>query len=391
MELMHVAIVPYENDLVGTVQPGLNLVANAIQRQVTEHFEPVWGASAIVSAFPTVDDVPEGYATVAITGQPLPLGRGGFHYPDGGAGALVQYDGADGSWTIAASHEILEMIADPLGTRYVFAPSLADDKRNKPEDSDGDVDEKRERQGMVEYLVEVCDPVQADSYDIDGIWVSDFIFPAFYDASSVDERYSFTYAPKKPLQLADGGAISWALERPDGGVFQAFKKRKSQPVTWQKVAETSTDLSRQAMDVARPKRDRNEGPLPALGGGATSRGDRLRAEISRQLGTHADRDPYRELVDRLAGDPGFWDECNRDPGVLLNELRDLASGQGRDLAPDLFDGLDHIAPPAHYSVLRAMYDGNHPVNYDFGGDEDAMLLATMFNPIPKPPPKPPPK
>src|SRR5438270_5104550 len=125
MEPMRIAIVAYENELVGVLEPDLERVANAIQRQVTEHFGPVWDASAIVSAFATLDDVPEGYATAAITTQQLPLGRGGFHYPDGGVGALIHYK--RDRWTIDVSHEVLEKIADPLGVRYVFGPSIADE------------------------------------------------------------------------------------------------------------------------------------------------------------------------------------------------------------------------------------------------------------------------
>lgn len=370
MEQMRIAIVPYEDELAGELKPDLDLVGNAIQRQVSEHLEPAWGASAIVSAFPTLDDVPEGYATVAITKQELPLGHGGFHYPDGGAGALVHY--RDG-WTIAVSHELLEMIADPLGVRYVYGPSLAD--RN-PDAAENPARDKTGAQGLVRYLVELCDPVEGNAYIIDGIAVSDFVFPAFYDDGSKCDRYSFTYAAQGPFQLADGGYISWTVERDPGGVFQAF--RKGDKLTWRKVTLASTSFSRQSMDVSRSAGAEGQA-LPAVGGGYTSRGDLLRATIGRELASRdPGPDPYVNLIDSLAHDKKFYNACNANPRLLLDKLRTIAHQQGADLPLDLFDKVTNIAPQSAYQALSAMYQSGHPVNYDFRQSRDAMLLSYMF-------------
>jgi len=372
MEPMRIAIVPYEAALVGQIQPDIVTVANAIQRQVSEHFTPVWGASAIVSAFPTVAAVPEGYSTVAITTQQLPLGRGGFHYPDGGAGAIVHYSPGSDRWTVDASHETLEMIADPLGVRYVFGPSLADDPDAVEDIPDG-VGASRTPQGIVEYLVETCDPVEGNDYLIDGIRVSDFVFPAFYDASFVNQRYSFTYAAKRPFDLTDGGYISWSVNRPTGGVFQAFKTRGV--LTWQKVAEKSPTFSRQALDGARPVR-RGEQPRTALGAGRQTRTGAIGGQLARRGGP----DPYREIIERLA-DPkqNFWKECYDDPQILLDELRNVAQTHGTDLPPNLYEKQTRIADQPEYQTLKAIYDRGAPINYDFSHPDDALALAGMFS------------
>jgi hypothetical protein len=48
------------------------------------------------------------------------------------------------------------------------------------------------------------------AYQIDGILVSDFITPAFYDpAVTSSARYSFTGAVKNPREILPGGYISW--------------------------------------------------------------------------------------------------------------------------------------------------------------------------------------
>ena len=60
--------------------------------------------------------------------------------------------------------------------------------------------------------MEVCDPSEAGEfgYAIDGIAVSDFYTPHFFDpVSSSGARYSFTGAIKKPRQVLKGGYLSW--------------------------------------------------------------------------------------------------------------------------------------------------------------------------------------
>ena len=342
---------------------------------------PVWQATAIVAAFPTLDYVPDGYSTVAITTQELPLDRGGFHYPDSGAGALVHYDDR---WTINASHEVMEMVVDPLGVRYVFGPSLAD--QNPDGADDDETRAEAGEQGLVEYIVEICDPVEGQSYVIDGVSVCDFVFPAFYDCSSYKDRYSFTCAVDGPFQLADGGYMSWAVERPRGGVFQAV--RSGEKLTWRKVADTSSNFSRPLVDSFEGELKRNLSPSgtrarasgPSARRAGQTRGDRLRGVIGQQLAPRdPENDPYVSLIDRLANDDDFYEACNEHPQKLLAELRKIAQAQGTDLDPDLFDKQKRIAPQPDYQAVSAMYHGAHPLGYDFRQPQDALQLAGMFS------------
>ena len=66
--------------------------------------------------------------------------------------------------------------------------------------------------GVFNYLVEAWDPREANDYgyQIDGILVSDFITPNFYDASvTTGTRYSFKGNLTRPRQLLPGGYISY--------------------------------------------------------------------------------------------------------------------------------------------------------------------------------------
>jgi hypothetical protein len=62
----------------------------------------------------------------------------------------------------------------------------------------------------VEYLVEVCDPCERVSYQINGVDVSDFCTPRYYDtALQPGSQCSFTGAIKEPRQVLAGGYVSW--------------------------------------------------------------------------------------------------------------------------------------------------------------------------------------
>src|SRR5207249_6723714 len=75
---------------------------------------------------------------------------------------------AGNDWSITASHELLEMLVDPLGHKLIRDPDI-------DPASDGH---------QVEYLVEVGDPCEVFAYPINGISVSDFTTREFYDTKA---------------------------------------------------------------------------------------------------------------------------------------------------------------------------------------------------------------
>jgi hypothetical protein len=98
------------------------------------------------------------------------------------------------SWSLTASHEMLEMLADPFGKRVIPGKS------------------PKRGQGRVEFLVEVCDPCEADrfAYTVNDILVSDFYTPDYFDPThSEATRYSYTGAITRPRQVLRGGYLSW--------------------------------------------------------------------------------------------------------------------------------------------------------------------------------------
>ncbi len=168
-------------------------VSAALQKQVTRDLAPIWGIQATVDAFATLDDVPIDYWPIVVRDDIQEPGAAGIHLDEQGHPfALVQY--SKGGWSLTASHECLEMLCDPSGNLVRAGKSPI------------------QEQGRVEFLVEVCDPCEADefAYSINGVTVSDFYTPHYFDpviASGV--RYSFTGAIKQPRQVLKGGYLSW--------------------------------------------------------------------------------------------------------------------------------------------------------------------------------------
>jgi hypothetical protein len=170
----------------------LNRVAAAIQKQITRDFGPIWNVQANLSAFARPEDIPVDY-WIATVCYRAPEGSG-HSDADGRPAAFIEWTD---NWSLTASHEILEMLADPWGKRLIAGPSV------KPD------------QGRVEYLVEVCDPCQSSecAYTVNGEIVSDFYTPNYFDPVSAEGvRYSFFGKITAPRQVLRGGYLSWRDE-----------------------------------------------------------------------------------------------------------------------------------------------------------------------------------
>lgn len=167
-------------------------VAAAVQRQITRDVAPIWDVSAAIDPFGALGDVPPGYWPIIVRDEFQGMNIIGIHLDERGQPfALVRNNP---TWSLTVSHEAVEMITDPWGNRLVPGGS------------------PMPGQGLVEFLVEVCDPPGgvAHAYTINGHLVSDFVLPDYYDPVAVPgERYSFTGAISRPRDIAGGGYLAW--------------------------------------------------------------------------------------------------------------------------------------------------------------------------------------
>lgn len=200
-------------------------VAAAIQKQVTRDLSPIWGIRGTVNAFELLTDVPTDYYQVVIFNDTDELlGRlesalgadqaaalvegfdsqtiGGIHVNAWTRQPFALVQAVDDSWPALASHEILELLVDPYGNRLIAAAHALDASRR------------------VEYLLEICDPCQQIWYTVNGVPVSDFYTPRYFDPVRNDcNRISFTGELTYPLEILDGGYVSF-IDPEDDGLYQ---------------------------------------------------------------------------------------------------------------------------------------------------------------------------
>ena len=195
-------------DMTGKIKVDLvHAAALALNLQVARDLPQFWPISASVMYLPDPKKVPAGVWPVQLV-KTLPPGEGGFHTDKHKQPyAKVIASPSDPSWTIDASHEILEMLVDPYGNRMQSSVAI--------EIVNGNI---QDGTGQFGYLVEACDPCEDNryAYTINGVAVSDFITPHFYDPMvTPGTRYSFTGAIKGPRQILPGGYISWVNLKKD--------------------------------------------------------------------------------------------------------------------------------------------------------------------------------
>ena len=163
----------------------------AQQVQIDRDFGNVWNAFGTVSVGPAeAAENPTDWNVLLLDNSDIP-GDLGYHDADGSvpvAKVFVSDAINDGlRWSVSASHEVLEMLADPNIDRTVT-------------------------RGRYTYALEVCDPVEDDSfgYDIAGVTMSAFVKPAWFGIGPNVRDFCWPKIMQinAPFVLAYGGYIS---------------------------------------------------------------------------------------------------------------------------------------------------------------------------------------
>jgi hypothetical protein len=190
MTLIRLALI---SEVPGVAIDEVKKVAKAIQKQLEDDLAPAWGVEdATIEPRESTDKVDGAWPVILGDPRRFDFPSGGLHFAhDGTPFALIKYAQ---DWSVAASHEVLEMCTDPTGDRIMVGPSIDGEDR------------------LVEYLLEICDPCEATeyAYRIDGIQVSDFYTPHYFDAElQRGVKYSHKGSIKRPRQVLPGGYLSW--------------------------------------------------------------------------------------------------------------------------------------------------------------------------------------
>ena len=185
-----------------------------LQTQVTRDFYPIWGLNAQLTFYAKQSDIPKGQWWIIVSDNSDQAGAGGYHdLTDEGkplGKVFAKTDMESGSkWTVAFSHELLEMLEDP----YInIAAEFEEDNGNA---------------FMVGY--EMCDPVEDDQfgYKIGSTLVSDFLLPEYFENSKhpPNTKYDFMDKIKKPLEILSGGYLG--VQKFNGQGWQQITSNKS--------------------------------------------------------------------------------------------------------------------------------------------------------------------
>jgi hypothetical protein len=191
--MIHVALV---NESTVLQQADFLNIAKALQTQVHNDFLPAWGVDATITPV-AKNQIPASSWVLAFLDNADQAGALGYHditprgLPLGKA--FVKTTLADGGQiSVTASHELLEMLGDP----DINLTAEVDDASGAPAKF---------------YAYEVCDACEDDplGYQIGGVQVSDFVYPAFFESFRKPKSAQFDHMKHitAPLQILPGGYL----------------------------------------------------------------------------------------------------------------------------------------------------------------------------------------
>jgi len=169
----------------------------AINRQITEDFEPYWSFGATLrlegrsGAKPSAQSAADlrGDAIIYLWNQADVEDALGYHdtnnkgIPFGFVFTQLSRDLGE-PWSVTLSHEVLEMIGDPQANLLVAGPHPGNPKKS------------------VFHWFEMCDAVQAETYLMDGVALSNFVLPLYFTGEEErGGRNDFLARPHKGTTL----------------------------------------------------------------------------------------------------------------------------------------------------------------------------------------------
>jgi hypothetical protein len=173
---MIISIINHTNGQISDEE--VHVAVRAINRQLREDFEPYWsmgaelrleGRSGKIPSKTTIADM-RGDAVLYLWDNVDVEDALGYHdannrgVPFGFVFTKLAQELGE-KWSVTLSHEALELVGDPEVNLLVAGPHPGDPKRD------------------VFHWYEMCDAVQAETYTVDGIEVSNFVLPLYFTGS----------------------------------------------------------------------------------------------------------------------------------------------------------------------------------------------------------------
>lgn len=198
----------------------------AVQKQIKRDVVPAWGGKAKTVRFiSSPAGAPKNGWVIAVLDDADQAGALGYHTTDdkgrvyGRVFAKTAQDyGYSASQTF--SHEVLETWGDPGVDKWVQATKQ-----------------------MYSVPVELCDAVEGDQYSINGVVVSNFVFPAWFGKSGGTGYDQLGTAPA-PFKVAPNGYT--VVQFPNGSTTQIFGETYDRDYSRAKAHEVSRSTRRRS-------------------------------------------------------------------------------------------------------------------------------------------------
>ena len=230
---MVISIVNHTNGQIGD-EPA-QAVIRAINRQIRDDFEPYWSLGASLRLEGKTGSKPEKQSPVDLRGDAVIYlwdhadleGAIGYHDRNN-AGIPFGFVFTDVAaslgepWSVTLSHEALELVGDSQANLLVQGPHPAEPDRT------------------VFHWFEMCDAVQAETYGVDDVMVSNFLLPLYFtEDNETGARNDF-------LGRAHAGATLSSFGVNPGGYVGFFDPELGRHDTF---SETGDALAQRRMEI----------------------------------------------------------------------------------------------------------------------------------------------
>jgi hypothetical protein len=216
----------------------LRVAIRAINRQLSEDFGTYWDLSGKLRLEPS-NDAPikqsrlpkQRYggdqhhdAAVYVLDREPPASEG-YHEAASGAAVplgfvcLDSLGSSDEEWTVALSREALSLMVDPANNLLVQGPHLHD------------------RRHLVLHAMNPCNAVRGETYEIEGVKVSNFVFPNYF------MRSEHAFLDTDFLGRPEPGRALPRFGVAPGGVVHVWDDRITEGRRWQLLAYPGDDMA----------------------------------------------------------------------------------------------------------------------------------------------------
>lgn len=212
-------------------------IASAIDYQLRVHLAEGWNIDPRdLACYPALGSLPPDAIPVTLVDGSSPTELGDHTFGPGATiwcGGIIENGGGvtSGEYSISsvASHECCEAAIDPRACNF---------------DVKG-------------YAFEVSDPVQRRSYLINGVMVSDWVYPIWFDPDATAGcKFSYCGSVHGPHELYPGGYAT--VQAADGSVSDVFAEEL--PPAWRLAMRTRRPHAANANTTLLPGRVRKDDP-----------------------------------------------------------------------------------------------------------------------------------